>query len=165
MTELGVQVEKAFQRQDPIFLGNKLDLLKKKKSTLTLEEKRKIRFWKDVGLGIQTPSEAIEGDYIDQKCPFTGSVSIRGRVLRGVVKNKKMKRTVSIRREYLKYIPKFNRYEKRHKNISAHCSPAFSTLHEGDQVVIGECRPLAKTVRFNVLKVIKNENKKMFIKY
>jgi small subunit ribosomal protein S11e len=27
-------------------------------------------------------------------------------------------------------------------------------VKEGDKVVIGQCRPLSKTVRFNVLKVI-----------
>mmetsp|Transcript_9120 Transcript_9120/g.33656 ORF Transcript_9120/g.33656 Transcript_9120/m.33656 type:complete len:166 (-) Transcript_9120:123-620(-) len=163
MAELHVQSEKAFQRQPKIFLGNKLDLLKKKFSTLSEDEKRKVRFWRDVGLGIETPKEAINGEFVDQKCPFTGDVSIRGRILRGVVKHKKMKRTITVRREYLKYIPKFNRYERRHKNISAHCSPAFPTLKEGDQVVIGECRPLAKTVKFNVLQVIENKNRKMFI--
>ena len=31
------------------------------------------------------------------------------------------------------------RYEKRHTNISAHISPCFR-CHEGDTVVIGQCR-------------------------
>ena len=44
------------------------------------------------------------------------------------------------------------RYEKRHKTISAHCSPCF-LVKDGDVVTVGQCRPLSKTVRFNVLKV------------
>ena len=36
-----------------------------------------------------------------------------------------MMRTIVIRRDYLHYIRKYNRFEKRHKNISAHCSPCF----------------------------------------
>ena len=44
-------------------------------------------------------------------------------------------------------------YEKRHSNLSAHCSPAFR-VREGDTVVVGQCRPLSKTVRFNVLRVV-----------
>nr|GMC55511.1 40S ribosomal protein S11-like [Ipomoea batatas] len=44
-------------------------------------------------------------------------------------------------------------YEKRHSNIAAHVSPCFR-VKEGDHVIIGQCRPLSKTVRFNVLKVI-----------
>merc|ERR1711998_539754 len=48
---------------------------------------------------------------------------------------------------------KYRRYEKRHKMVSAHCSPAFGVIREGDEVIIGECRPLSKTVRFNVVEV------------
>lgn len=69
--------------------------------------------------------QAIEGTYIDKKCPFTGNVSIRGRILTGIVKSKKMKRTIVLRRDYLHYIKKYNRFEKRHRNISVHCSPCF----------------------------------------
>ncbi|KAK3026565.1 hypothetical protein RJ639_041151 [Escallonia herrerae] len=60
----------------------------------------------------------------------------------------KMRRTIIVRINYL-HIP----YEKRHSNIAAHVSPCFR-VKEGDQVTIGQCRPLSKTVRFNVLKVI-----------
>jgi ribosomal protein uS17 len=85
-------------------------------------------------------------DFIDHKCPFTGTVSIRGRVLTGKVVSTKMHRTLVIRREYLHYVPKYNRYERRHKNLSAHVSPAFR-VEEGDTVTVGQCRPLSKTVR------------------
>ena len=93
------------------------------------------------------------GTYIDKKCPFTGNVSIRGRILTGVVKSTKMKRTIIIRMDYLHYIKKYQRYEKRHTNLAAHISPCFR-CKEGDTVVVGQCRPLSKTVRFNTLKVI-----------
>ena len=63
-----------------------------------------------------------------------------------------MRNTIIIRRDYLHYIKKYNRFEKRHKNASAHCSPAFR-VKVGDIVTVGQCRPLTKTVRFNVLKV------------
>lgn len=90
----------------------------------------------------------FRADYspVDKKCPFTGLVSIRGRILTGTVVSTKMHRTVIIRREYLHYIPKYSRYEKRHKNLAAHVSPAFR-VEEGDQVTVGQCRPLSKTVR------------------
>lgn len=113
------------------------------------------RWHKDIGLGFKTPKEAIEGTYIDKKCPFTGNVSVRGRILSGTIKSTKMKRTVIIRREYLHYVKKYNRYEKRHTNLAAHCSPCFVGVQPGDVVTVGECRPLSKTVRFNVLKVQK----------
>jgi len=41
-----------------------------------------IRQFKNVGLGISTPSDAIQGTYVDHKCPFTGNVGVSGRILR-----------------------------------------------------------------------------------
>jgi ribosomal protein S17 len=72
-------------------------------------------------------------------------VSIRGRILTGKVVSTKMHRTLIIRREYLHFIPKYARYEKRHSNLAAHVSPAFR-VDEGDTVTVGQCRPLSKTV-------------------
>jgi len=160
--ELSVQNQRAFQKQESVFLGNKRALLKKlKDGKITDAERKKVRFYKNIGLGFATPRSAIQGQYIDKKCPFTGNVSIRGRILRGVVKSHKMARTLIVRRDYLKYEKKYNRYEKRHKNVAAHISPAFDA-RDGDVVVIGECRPLSKTVRFNVVKVEKKAGKKAF---
>ncbi|TFK41177.1 ribosomal protein S17-domain-containing protein [Crucibulum laeve] len=142
------QIEKAYQKQH-LFQNAKARGGKK----IATKEKR---WYKDVGLGFKTPSEAINGTYIDKKCPFTGDVSIRGRILTGKVVSTKMTRTIVIRRDYLHYIPKYNRYEKRHKNLAAHVSPAFR-IEVGDTVTVGQCRPLSKTVRFNVLRVSKNK--------
>eukprot|EP00850_Spirogloea_muscicola_P014047 SM000098S25127 [mRNA] locus=s98:327897:329025:- [translate_table: standard] len=112
-----------------------------------------VRFVRNVGLGFKTPKEAINGTYIDKKCPFTGNVSIRGRILSGTVKRFKMTRTITVRRDYLHFVPKYQRYEKRHSMLAAHVSPCFR-VKEGDKVIVGQCRPLSKTVRFNVLRVI-----------
>ena len=48
----------------------------------------------------------------DKKCPFTGDVSIRGRILTGRVVSTKMTRTIVIRRDYLHYIPKYSTYAR-----------------------------------------------------
>ncbi|KAH8037748.1 hypothetical protein HPB51_017248 [Rhipicephalus microplus] len=152
------QVERAFQKQPTVFLNRKAGLPKG-------NPKRVLRYYKSVGLGFKTPREAIHGTYIDKKCPFTGNVSIRGRILRGVVVKMKMQRTIVIRRDYLHYVRKYNRFEKRHRNMSVHLSPAFRDVAVGDVVTVGECRPLSKTVRFNVLKVTKAAgSKKQFLK-
>jgi small subunit ribosomal protein S11e len=135
------QHEKAYQKQDAIFIARKRTVANKDKP---------MRFVKNVGLGIKTPAAAIEGNYVDKKCPFTGNVSIRGRILKGRIISTKMKRTIIVRRDYLHYISKYRRFEKRHTNIAVHCSPAFP-VKEGDIVTIGQCRPLSKTVRFNVV--------------
>ncbi len=121
-----------------------------RKRTIGSAKSKSMRFVRNVGLGIKTPDSAVEGNYVDKKCPFVGDVAIRGRILKGLVKSTKMKRTIIVRRDYLHYIPKYRRFEKRHRNIPAHCSPAFS-VKDGDIVTIGQCRPLSKTVRFNVV--------------
>ncbi len=110
-------------------------------------------------MGFKTPKEAIEGSYVDKKCPFTGNVSIRGRILKALVVSNKMKRTLVVRRDYLQYVSKYRRFAKRHKNVSVHCSPAFANVGEGDIVTIGQCRPLAKTVKFNVIEHFASTNK------
>ena len=110
------------------------------------------RWYADMGLGVKTPEAAIKGKYIDKKCPFTSSVSIRGSILKGLVISTKMERTIIVRRDYLRYVKKYRRselcfhsefliasYEKRHCNIPAHCSPCFD-VKEGDIVTIGQCR-------------------------
>ncbi|KAJ5132139.1 40S ribosomal protein S11 [Penicillium atrosanguineum] len=158
-TELNVQSERAFQKQPHIFLNTKSKAKSKKVGQAR-------RWYKEVGLGFRTPKTAIEGTYIDKKCPFVGLVSIRGRILTGRVVSTKMHRTLVIRREYLHYVPKYNRYEKRHKNLAAHVSPAFR-VQEGDWVTVGQCRPLSKTVRFNTLRVLPRTGKavKSFAKF
>ncbi|XP_074661924.1 small ribosomal subunit protein uS17-like isoform X2 [Tubulanus polymorphus] len=153
------QTERAFQKQPTIFLN--------KKRALITGKTKKLRYVKNVGLGFKTPREAIDGTYIDKKCPFTGNVHIRGRILSGVVIKMKMQRTIVIRRDYLHYVRKYNRFEKRHKNMSVHLSPCFRDVQLGDVVTVGECRPLSKTVRFNVVKVAKGtgSSRKGFSKF
>ncbi|KAG8902268.1 ribosomal 40S subunit protein S11A [Tulasnella sp. 403] len=138
------QTEKHYQKQS-IFQNTKPKPGQKVSTKLK-------RWYKNVGLGFKTPSSAIDATYIDKKCPFTSNVSIRGRILTGRVISTKMQRTIIIRRDYLHYVPKYHRYEKRHKNLAAHVSPAFR-VEIGDLVTVGQCRPLSKTIRFNVLKV------------
>ncbi|OHT00812.1 40S ribosomal protein S11 [Tritrichomonas foetus] len=136
------QNERAFQKQPQVFLASKR----------YLNSEKKPRYFKNIGLNIQTPAPAKEGDFIDRKCPFTGNVTIRGRLVRGVVVSTKMRRTIIVRRDYLHWIRKYKRFEKRHTKMPAHCSPAF-VVKEGDIVQIGECRPLSKTVHFNIVSV------------
>ncbi len=86
----------------------------------------------------------------DRNCPFHGELSVRGRVLDGVVISAKMDKTVVVKREYLQHIPKFMRYERRHSRIPSHAPPCMD-VKEGDRVIIAECRPISKTVSFVVV--------------
>ena len=78
-----------------------------------------VRYFKKVDLNFKTPSDAIQGNYIDKKCPFTGNVSIRGRIIKGMVLSTKMKNTIIVRRDYLHFVRKYQRYQKHHHNIPA----------------------------------------------
>ncbi len=86
----------------------------------------------------------------DPHCPFHGSLSVRGRVLDGIVISLKMDKTAIIRRDYLQYVPKFKRYERRHSHIPAH-NPSCLTIKENDKVKVAECRPISKTVSFVIV--------------
>jgi len=114
-------------------------------------------------LFFKTPKEAMLGNYVDKKCPFTGSVRIRGRIMQGVVKKCAMKRSITLQRNYLHYVPKYRRFEKRRKTYLAHCSPCFR-LNIGDTVKVGECRPLSKNIRFNVIAIVRRASKSQALK-
>jgi len=92
----------------------------------------------------------------DQDCPFHGILRIRGRVLEGVVVSAEMAKTVVVRRDFLKYVMKFKRYERRHSHIPAHNPPCLDVT-ENDRVRIAECRPVSKTVSFVVVEKIEGE--------
>ena len=81
--DAGEQIQKAFQKQGNVFPATKREV----KSKFQKNSKGNLRQWKNVGLGFKTPKEAVEGNYVDSKCPWTGNVSIRGRILRGVIKS------------------------------------------------------------------------------
>jgi small subunit ribosomal protein S17 len=86
----------------------------------------------------------------DKNCPFHGELAVRGRILEGDVVSAKMEKTVVVRRDYLYYVPKYKRYERRHGHVSAHNPPCLEAK-DGDRVRIAECRPLSKTVSFVVV--------------
>jgi len=97
-------------------------------------------------LALKKPKKSCD----DKNCPFHGTLSMRGRVLDGVVISDKMDKTVVIRRDYQLYVPKFKRYERRHSHINAHNPPCLN-VKEGERIKIAECRPLSKTVSFVVV--------------
>lgn len=98
---------------------------------------------------VKPPEKTCDDEY----CPFHGSLKIRGRVLEGVVVSAKMQKTVIVRRDYIYYVPKFQRYERRRSRIPAHNPPCIGAT-KGDTVRIAECKPISKTVSFVVVEKI-----------
>ncbi|NIP66544.1 30S ribosomal protein S17 [Candidatus Bathyarchaeota archaeon] len=103
----------------------------------------------EVAFSFEKPRKSCE----DPNCPFHGSLSTRGRVMDGVVVSAKMDKTVVVRRDYLKYWPKYKRYERRHSHVPAHNPPCIGA-REGNRVKIAECRPISKTVSFVVVEKV-----------
>jgi len=100
----------------------------------------------DIGYDVKPPEKVCN----DKKCPFHGTLPIRGKILEGTVKSDKMQNTVIVERNYLHYLPKYERYERKHKSIAVH-KPDCITLKKGDKVKIAECRPLTKTKHFVII--------------
>ena len=105
---------------------------------------------KDIGLKVKPPA----GKCSDKNCPFHGTLGVRGQVFEGRVVSTKAQRTAIVEREYSHYIPKFERYERRHSRIAAY-KPDCIDAKEGNVVRIAECRPLSKTKSFVVVEIVK----------
>lgn len=86
----------------------------------------------------------------DERCPFHGSLKVRGRLLAGRVVSAAGKSFVVVQMEYLHTVGKYSRGERRRSRISAHLPPCIGAT-EGDVVKIGECRPISKTISFVVV--------------
>lgn len=99
-----------------------------------------------VGLGIEPPKEKCS----DKNCPFHGSLSVRGRIFEGIVTSDKMSKTVTVELEYVRKIPKYERYERRTSKLHAHNPPCINA-RAGDKVKVMECRRLSKTKSFVVV--------------
>ena len=99
-------------------------------------------------IGVDVPEP--ENDCNDINCPFHGTLRVRGRIINGTVTSHKMQKACVVRRDFLFYIKKFKRYERRHGTYSSHNPPCIDA-REGDKVTIMECRPLSKTVSYVVI--------------
>jgi len=98
---------------------------------------------RNIGLNVKAPAEKCD----DKNCPFHGSLPVRGQIITGVVSSSKMHNSIVVKREYMNYVPKYERYERRTSMYSVHCPPCMK-IKTGDKVRIAECRPLSKTVSF-----------------
>ena len=88
----------------------------------------------------------------DKNCPFHGDTRIRGKVTKGVVVNKKSRNTVIIRQDYVQFVKKYQRYERRNSRLACHLPEClYYEINVGDTVRVGESRKISKTKAFIVL--------------
>ncbi len=101
---------------------------------------------RDIGYDVKPPEKECK----DPKCPFHGTLPVRGKILEGKVVSAKMQGSIVVERNYLHYLSKYERYERRHSRVSVHNPPCME-VKKGDIVKIAECRPLSKTKHFVVI--------------
>lgn len=100
----------------------------------------------NIGIVAKPPTNECD----DAKCCWHGSLPVRGRVFEGKVISSRASKTVVVKWGYSKFIPKYQRYERRNTTVHAH-SPECMQVKMGDTVKIAECRPLSKTKSFVVV--------------
>jgi small subunit ribosomal protein S17 len=86
--------------------------------------------------------------------------SVRGNIFEGIVISAKSRKTVTVEREIIHYIPKYERYLKIRSRVRAH-NPDEIAAREGDKVKIGETRRISKTKSFLVLEIIQRNAKRL----
>lgn len=104
---------------------------------------------KSVGMDIVSPQKTCN----DVKCPFHGTLKLRGRTFVGDVTSDLMSKTVTIEFERRVFIPKYERYAKKLTKIKAH-NPDCIKAVKGDKVKVVESRPLSKTKNFVVVEIL-----------
>ena len=68
---------------------------------------------KNIGIKVKSPEKKCE----DKKCPFHGSLKVRGRQFTAIVVNTDAHKSATIEFQRRYYIPKFERHEKRMTKI------------------------------------------------
>lgn len=89
--------------------------------------------------------EVPKKECTDKHCPFHGRLPVRGQTIEGTVVSDKMDKAIVVMREYLHYIPKYERYEKRKSRYVVHSPPCLE-IRVGDRVTVMECRPISKHI-------------------
>lgn len=102
--------------------------------------------FRDIGVDVTPPQEQCD----DSNCPFHGTLPVRGQIIEGVVVSDKMQKTVIVKKDYRRFIPKYERYEWRTGKYMAY-NPSCIDAKVGAKVKIMECRPLSKTKAFVVI--------------
>lgn len=104
---------------------------------------------RNIGIDANPPKNECS----DPKCCWHGQMPVRGNIVKGKVVAAKSQKTAIILREFLHFLSKYERYERRKSKITAY-NPACIDAKEGDTVTIAECRPLSKTKSFIIIEKV-----------
>ena len=103
---------------------------------------------RNIGVSVIAPRKTCQDDL----CPFHGTLSVRGKLLTGIVTSAKAPKMIVVSREYPRPVQKYKRFERSRSRMHAYL-PSCMDVNEGQEVRIAECRPLSKTVSFVVVEV------------
>lgn len=104
---------------------------------------------RNIGIDVKKPEKTCE----DINCPFHGTLSVRGNLIQGKVVSTKAQKTAVVEKHYQHYLPKYERFERRHSRIVAY-NPDCIGAKEGNIVTIAETRPISKTKAFVVIEKV-----------
>ncbi|KFO97813.1 40S ribosomal protein S11, partial [Calypte anna] len=157
------QTERAYQKQPTIFQN-------KKRVLLGEGGKEKLpRYYKNIGLGFKTPKEAEHPPLAQLSLSLFLPQLWKGRWQGNdiVIKLLKIRDwTTRKSRDFNEEYPKLRTPVQTPRRVPSCPLVSPRDVQIGDIVTVGECRPLSKTVRFNVLKVTKAAGtKKQFQKF
>ncbi len=80
-------------------------------------------------------------------------ISVRGITVTGKVVSTRMKRTITVEREIVKFIKKYKRWSTIKSKIHVHL-PKGVKVKLGDMVLVGQTRKLSKTKNWVLLKIL-----------
>ncbi len=104
---------------------------------------------RNIGVEAKPPQQSCA----DMKCPWHGTLPVRGKIFTGNVISDKAAKTVVVEWGHHRFIQKYERYERRHTRLIAY-NPECIAAKTGDNVKIAECRPLSKTKSFVVIEKV-----------
>ena len=107
---------------------------------------------KGIGIKVRTPKKSCD----DNKCPFHGNITVRGRIFIGVVVSKDLNKTATVLWSRTVNLPKYERSEKRRTRIRVHNPPCINAKIN-DTVKIAETKPLSKTKHFVIIECIEKK--------
>ncbi len=115
-----------------------------KKEEKKINKKQK----KPTTLLAEMPSEKKGCD--DERCPRHGGLKTRGRIFEGKVVGTRTKKTAVVEIQYLRKVPKYERFEKRKSRLHVHIPDCYK-VKDGDIIKLMECRKLSKTKSFVIV--------------
>ncbi|HLC47732.1 MAG TPA: 30S ribosomal protein S17 [Candidatus Norongarragalinales archaeon] len=96
---------------------------------------------------VSTPKD---GSCSDERCPRHGGLKTRGRIFEGKVVSARTKKTAVVELQYLRSVPKYERFEKRRSKMHVHIPDCYK-VREGDMIKFMECRKISKTKAFVII--------------